>query len=270
MKRIVIFAIVILAALWGAGAFSQTVLTCNDGGFGSSYACGGCGSMTWRTPALGLRVADNLTQWPLIDSLPDSTPLIVSNQPHGTSAPSVEVCYLQQKTGMKTKGELLVAAPPVPPDPPTTTPGNGTLVITWDAVTTSVGGGPATVTGYHVRWNGAAVGEYITGNVLSYTITGPAGSYSVTVAAIDATGESDQSLPVAGTIATTPPDPPPTNPPVTTVEVLGTFTLKKGTSNVQTGLADYAACKALAESKATATPTKYFCTVSHTLTVSKP
>jgi hypothetical protein len=54
---------------------------------------------------------------------------------------------------------------------------------------------------------------------------------------------------------------------VSTTETPGTWTLKKGTSNVQTGIASYEACRAVAQSKATTTATKYTCNVANILTV---
>ena len=79
-------------------------------------------------------------------------------------------------------------------------------------------------------------------------------------------------MPVAAIVTGVVTPPPVTPPPATvviTTEVLGTWTLKKGTSNVQTGLASYQACKTLVESKATTTAVKYTCNVSNSLTVKK-
>lgn len=50
-------------------------------------------------------------------------------------------------------------------------------------------------------------------------------------------------------------------------ETLGTWTLKKGTSNVKTGLATYPACKDAAKALATSTATKYTCNVSNVVVV---
>lgn len=103
------------------------------------------------------------------------------------------------------------------------------------------------------------------GNVLTYTFSNlTAGTYYATVATRATSGVSDASNPVQFVVTATAPPP---QPPVVTTEALGTWTLRKGTSNVLTGLAAYEACKAEAEKRATATATKYFCNVSNSVTV---
>jgi hypothetical protein len=153
---------------------------------------------------------------------------------------------------------------PVPPVVPPPTPTPGSLTITWTAPTTNTDGTPANVTGYRVTWTGAASGEAVLGNVLTYTLVGVPGTYFVRLYARDASGESQPTNPVSGVITASVPPPVPT---VITTEVLGTWTLKRGTSNVLTGLATYEACKAAAEARATTTAVKYTCNLSNSVTV---
>lgn len=70
-----------------------------------------------------------------------------------------------------------------------------------------------------------------------------------------------------------PPIPPPTPPPVTPpaiVEVLGTFTVKKGTSNVVQGKTTVHSDPACLDALKGAAPGKYSCVISNTLTVPSP
>lgn len=98
----------------------------------------------------------------------------------------------------------------------------------------------------------------VAGNAVSQSIDiTTSGTYYFSITATT-DSESDRSNLASKVVAA---------PPVTITELLGTYSLKKGTSNVQTGLATYADCKALAASKATATATKYSCAVSNTVTV---
>jgi hypothetical protein len=142
----------------------------------------------------------------------------------GTLAPTdkVDACAAKNPADYRDiTGRVAVStlgSTPVPPVVPPPTPTPGSLTITWTAPTTNTDGTPANVTGYRVTWTGAASGEAVLGNVLTYTLTGAPGTYYVRVYARDATGESGPTNPVAGVItASAPPPPPPPAPVVATV-----------------------------------------------------
>lgn len=165
---------------------------------------------------------------------------------------------------------------PTSPTPPIITPPTVTpiydIVLSWQCATDSATGACVPATGFHLYYNlvGAQPTMLSVGNIFAYTITAPpAGNYEIRISATTASGETGISNPALVTISapSAPVTPPPTQAKIT--ETPGTWTLKQGSSNVQTGLASYDACKALAASKATTTPTKYLCNVSDTLVVSK-
>jgi len=93
--------------------------------------------------------------------------------------------------------------------------GDGQLVLSWTAPTTD---GGSAVTGYRIEWTSAQTVGMISGMVLAlptsttYTLTGLAngGSYSVTVAAVNAEGAGTATTAVQGTpyAPPVPPDPP--------------------------------------------------------------
>lgn len=125
--------------------------------------------------------------------------------------------------------------------------------MAWVAPSQNVDGSQAQVVNYRLSWSGTRAGAVLTGNVQSYALDLAPGTYSITLTALDAASESDPTNPAIVTVA---------GPQVT--DVLGSWTLKKGSSNLQTGIADYQACKDLAAGKAVG---KYFCAVSNAVTV---
>lgn len=267
MKRSLFLAAAFLFA--AASACADTVILSCEDAWGSSASFGGCTGMKWKTPAPNLKVKTDSNDFWVLQSTLQPTDIVY------TAAGKRDGDIASRADAIAVSFSTLSSTTSPPPPPPTTTPANGSLIVTWTAPTTNPQGGPITITGYHVRWSGAAAGEYITGNVLTYTIMAPPGFYSVTVAAIDATGESVPSNPATGTIAANdPPPPPPPPPPIpqaTVVEVPGTYSLKKGSANVETGLASYAVCLARASAIAPVGTTIYNCTlVGNKITVTKP
>lgn len=271
----------IIASCFRPAHADNLVMACPAGHWGTSTYCTndaptGCNDVpVWKAPGPDVSVRaqnESSSQWPLMKSLAASDSLEISSI---ATAGSPAKC--SQITGKAAVSDLLGSTPPTEPTPPPTQNpmpcGYGCFTDNWTAPTQNTDGTPAHITNYRLSWTGPQSGSTLTGNVLTYTVTGlAAGTYSVVLTALDATSESDPTPAASVAVTAAPVTPPDTTPPTATVvtEVLGTYTLRKGTTNIQTGLPTYEACKEAALSRALSVPTKYNCiTVGNSIVVVK-
>lgn len=138
------------------------------------------------------------------------------------------------------------------PTPPVVTPpvgGPGQFTVTWPPVLKGTLGEDVSkdITGYCIYYGltvGSMATKYCVGNVLTATVTNlPAGFYYLQMTAVAGKEESEKtsagSVNVTGTPAT-----PPIHVPVAVISTPGTWSAKKSSTNIKTGLATHNDCMA--------------------------
>jgi len=226
--------------------------------------------VVWKIPAPNVRAKspnEVKQQWPAW-SLLGPTDIVFTNATakdgdKGSCATAVQTTVAQLSGS--------TPAPTPPPAPSPTIPSSCLTTgcsITWQAPTLNDDGSPIKpILKYLLSVNGIIQDV---GPVLAYTLIKPVGDYTLSLQTVTADGMSGPTKSAVAHVVAPVVTPPPIPPAVITVESAPSWVLKKGTSNVQAGLADYPACKKAAEVLATKTLTKYSCIGTTALTVKLP